>query len=308
MVADVATVARQHPDIVRRFAIGRSYQGRTIWAAEVTSRKLPESVKPAVLFDGLHHALEHLSAEMTLAILHWLADGYGHDATITRLVDTRSVFIVFEVNPDGAEYDIRGGAYHHWRKNRQPTAGSRAVGIDLNRNYPDHWGCCGLVSSNPASNFFRGPAPLSAPETRAMARFITSQVVDGRQRIRAAITFHTSGRLILWPYGYTRAAIPADMTRDDHAVFVAMGRAMGARDGYTAEQASALYVDSGTARDWEYGRWRIFAFTFELATGTYPAGSQIRAETSRNRSAVLYLIDHAACPYAVIGKAAQYCR
>jgi hypothetical protein len=33
---------------------------------------------------------------------------------------------------------------------------------------------------------------------------------------------------------------------------------MASRDGYRAEQASALYLDSGTARDWEYGRNHIW--------------------------------------------------
>ena len=39
--------------------------------------------EPEVLFDGLHHGDEHMSLEMTLRILHWLADGYGGDARIT---------------------------------------------------------------------------------------------------------------------------------------------------------------------------------------------------------------------------------
>src|SRR5439155_340336 len=77
--------------------------------------------EPEVLFDGLHHAREHMAVEMTLAIMHWLVDGYGTDPTITSLVNGREIWIVFNVNPDGGEYDISGGRYHFWRKNRQPT-------------------------------------------------------------------------------------------------------------------------------------------------------------------------------------------
>jgi hypothetical protein len=33
----------------------------------------------------------------------------------------------------------------------------------------------------------------------------------------------------------------------------------------------------------------------------------ITATTTLNRPAVLYLLQHAACPYEVIGKAAEYC-
>jgi carboxypeptidase T len=306
--AVVAAAAVAHPNIIRKFSIGRSYQGRELWAVKISDNVDLDENEPEVLFDGLHHAREHMAVEMTLAIMHWLVDGYGSDSTITNLVNSREIWIVFNVNPDGGEYDISGGRYHFWRKNRQPTPGSSYIGSDLNRNYDNHWGCCGGSSSNPASNLYRGPRPFSAPETRAIRDFVNSRVVNGRQQIRTAITFHTSGRLILWAYGYTKTDIPPDMTSADHAVTVAMAKAMAARNGYMPEQASDLYIDSGTERDWEYGRHRIFAYTFELTPGgAYPDDSTIGPETRRNKSAILYLIDKAGCPYAVIGQAQAYC-
>jgi carboxypeptidase T len=307
LTREVALVAAAHPDLVARFSIGRSFEGRQLWAVRVSQDVRIDHGRAEILFDGLHHGLEHLSLEMTLAIFHWLVDGYGHDAQITRLLQTRVVDIVFAVNPDGAEYDIRGGVFHAWRKNRQPTPGSAAIGTDLNRNYADHWACCGLVSHNPASSYYAGPAPFSAPETRALRDFVQSRVIDGVPRIKVAVTFHTSGRLILWPYGFTRRAIAGHMTSADHAVFVALAEAMASRDRYHAEQASALYVDSGTARDWEYGHEHIFAFTVELGVGRYMRDSMIGPETARNRSAILYLISMADCPYRAIQKTSVYC-
>ena len=58
-------------------------------------------------------------------------------------VNTREIWIVPNMNPDGSEYDIATGSYRSWRKNRQPNAGSTAVGTDLNRNWGFNWGCCG---------------------------------------------------------------------------------------------------------------------------------------------------------------------
>jgi len=302
----VVAAAAAHPGIARLFTIGRSWQGRPLWAMEISTHLTDGTHPPAVLFDGLHHALEHLSLEMTLGIMGWLLNGYGHDRVINRLVSSRAIFIIFAVNPDGAAADIAGGRFHDWRKNRQPGPGG-IIGTDLNRNYADHWGCCGLVSANPASPYYRGTAPFSAPETRAVRAFIQSRVFGGRQQIRVAITFHSSGRLVLWPYGYTTTAVPRDMRVDDHAVFVAIGREMARRNGYRPEQASGLYVDSGTARDWEYGVQGIFAFTFELGLGAYQRSSAIAPEVARNHSAVLYLIGLADCPYRVIGKAVEHC-
>ena len=242
-----------------------------------------------------------MGLEMTLHILHWLADGYGKDTRITNIVNSREVWIVFAVNPDGAEVDISGGRFHHWRKNRQPNAGTTAIGTDLNRNFGYHWGGGGRTSTNPRAITYRGPSAFSTPETRAMRDFLASRVVNGRQQIRTAITFHEYGRLVMWPYGYTHTHVPADMTSQDRAALVAIGTTDGGQQRLPREQASDLYVTSGTTRDYEYGTYRIFAYTFELSNVDYPKSPVIATETARNRDAVLYLAEQAGCPYAVLG-------
>ena len=226
MAADVAAVAAAHPDIVSRFSIGKSYQGRDLWAVKISDNVNVDEAEPEVMFDGGHHADEHMSTEMTLHILHWLVDGYGVDPRITAIVDSREIWIVFMVNPDGVEYDISGGRFHNWRKNRQPTPGTSSIGTDLNRNYGYRWGGGGRTSANPADITYRGTAAFSTPEDRAMRAFLASRVVGGRQQIRTAITFHESGRLVMWPYGYTMTDVPGDMTYQDHAALALMGRTM----------------------------------------------------------------------------------
>jgi len=199
--------------------------------------------------------------------MHWLVDGYGHDARITNIVNTREIWIIFAVNPDGLVYDLTCTNSSHppycaWRKNRQPNAGTSAIGTDLNRNYGYHWACCGGSSGNPASILYRGPSAWSAPEDRAVRDFVLSRVVGGIQQIKAHITFHTNGELILWPYGYTKTKQPWDMTWVDHVAFYRMATAMAARNGYTAMQSSQLYVTDGDQIDWMYGSQRIFSFTW----------------------------------------------
>ena len=308
VAAETAAVAAAHPDIATRFSIGTSYQGRQLWAMKISDNVNVDENEPEILFDGGHHADEHMGTEMTLRIMHWLVDGYGTDPRITNIVNTREIWIVFLVNPDGAEYDISGGRFHSWRKNRQPTPGSTSIGTDLNRNYSYRWGTPGNTSSNPAAGTYRGPAPFSTPEDRAMRDFIASRVVNGRQQIRAAISFHESGRLVMWPYGYTSTDVPSDMTVDDHAALVAIGKHMAATNGYKPEQASDLYLDSGTSRDYLYGMYRTFAYTFELSIKAYPDDSMIASETGRNKEAVLYLMEQAWCPYSVRGAAVRAAR
>lgn len=315
MVRHIKAVAAARPGIVRLFSIGQSHQGRRLWAAEISDNPGTDEGEPEVLFDGLHHAREHLSAEMAIHVFDLLTSQYGKSTKlgrrVTNLVDKRRTWIVFMVNPDGLQYDLTGSPYRSWRRNRQPTAGSSRVGTDLNRNYGYRFGCCGGSSGNPAAWNYRGPRAWSAPEVRAMRDFVRSRVVDGRQRIRTHISFHTAGEMVLWPYGYTHRDLPSDMTELDLRTFRAMGKTMARSNGYRAQQSSQLYKTDGDMIDWMYGKQRIFSYTFELyprgGTGKqrhYPPDEVIARETKRNRDAVLYLMGKALCPYSALGKAA----
>ena len=277
--------------------------------AKVSDNVAEDEAEPEVLVDALHHAREHLTTEQALAVLRWLTRDYGTEETVTRLVDTREVFIIFALNPDGMRYDLTGAPYRAWRKNLQRDAAGNAMYTDLNRNYAYRWGCCHGSSGKRTSGSYRGPGPFSAPETRVLRDFVNSRVVDGVQQIRTHVTLHTNGQLILWPYGYTKTNVPSDMTVLDHSALVSLGRAMAARNGYVAKQSSDLYITDGDQIDWMYGRYRIFSYTYELfptekATvwaDHYPDDFLIAAQTERNRSALLHLIDRAACPYADLG-------
>ncbi len=96
---------------------------------------------------------------------------------------------------------------------------------------------------------------------------MASRRIDGRQQIKTAITFHTAGEQVLWPYGYTKTDVPGDMTTDDHDALVALGKKMAATNGYTPMQSSSLYITDGDEIDWAYGHEHIFMYTFEM----YPA-------------------------------------
>jgi len=310
--AEVGAVASAYPGLVQRRNLGTSYQGRQLYAAKISDNVAADEAEPEALFTCGQHAREHLAVEMCLYLLDELTSRYNSDPQVTSMVNTREIYLVFNVNPDGSEYDIATGAYRSWRKNRQPNSGSSAVGTDLNRNWGYRWGCCGGSSGSPSSSTYRGPSAFSAPETRAVRDFVASRVVGGVQQLRVAIDFHTYSELVLWPYGYTYSNTATGMSTDQYNTFATMGRAMAATNGYTPEQASDLYIADGTLPDWAWGTHRIFAFTLEMyprssSPGFYPPDEVIARETSRNRAAVLYLLGLADCPYRAIGQQARYC-
>jgi hypothetical protein len=279
------------------FSIGTSYEGRDLVTLEISDNPEIDDNEPASYFMGLHHAREHLTVEMTLAILHYLTDNYNVDDRVTDIVNNRKIYITFNVNPDGGEYDITDDTFQWWRKNRQPNPGSEYVGTDPNRNYAYMWGATGGSSPDPSSDVYRGPCPFSAPETAAIRTF-----VHNHPNIKTSISFHSFAELILWPYGYTFEAIPPDMDPSDHARFLEMAEYMASTNGYTPQQASELYVTDGGSDDWLYGEHRILAFTFEMypknedQQAFYPMDSCIKEQCARNMEAILYTCEKAGGP------------
>jgi hypothetical protein len=181
------------------------------------------------------------------------------------------------VNPDGYQYSHVHDRY--WRKNRRPNDDG-SYGVDLNRNFANHWGEGG-ASKTPSSETYRGPSAFSEPEvlSKSLRRCamlcvrsdlgadvaVTLCVVPLLQtaniaaylktlsRVEAAIDFHAYGQLILRPYGWAtpKKATPAndagaqeiaDAMRD--AILAVHGEA------YTSEHAAELYVASGGADDY----------------------------------------------------------
>ena len=312
MGAVIDRAVAQHPGIAARFSIGQSHQGRAIRAIRLTANvDGGNHGRPEVFINGLMHARERATSELAIHMIEVLTNNYGLNTTlgqrVTNILDSTVVYIVPMMNPDGAEFDFKGGRFHKWRKNRQPIPNSSEVGIDLNRQFGYTWGCCGGSSGNPASDFYRGPEPWYAPEVRAYRDFVS----DRSNQLGGILSLHSAGRQVLWPYAYTKQDVPHDMTADDHRAFVALARGMAQRNGYRAEQASDLYIVDGDQDDWAYGAHGIFAFTIEMAAGSakryYPSLPELNADLNRNRKAILWFLEQADCPYRAAGLEDGYC-
>ncbi|ACU39538.1 MULTISPECIES: M14 family metallopeptidase [Actinosynnema] len=305
MVAELRQTVTDHPTLVTLRSIGKSYEGRDQWAIKLSDNPSVDEAEPEVLFTCNQHAREHLTVEMCLHIIKRYTDGYATNPTIKSLVDSREIWIVPSVNPDGAEYDIAAGTLRAWRKNRQPN--STSVGTDPNRNWGYKWGCCGGSSGSGSSETYRGTAAFSAPETRNIRDFVGSRVVGGVQQIKANIDWHTYSELILWPYGYTYSDTDTGLNATQASVFSTLGRRMAALNGYTPQQASDLYITDGAVDDWMWGTHKIWSYTFEMypssgggTSGFYPRDTVIAAQTARNDSAVELFLGYADCPPRII--------
>ncbi|MBN1884446.1 MAG: immune inhibitor A [Candidatus Krumholzibacteriota bacterium] len=259
--AALDSLAAAYPALTRIDTLGWSVEGRPIRAIKISDDAAIDEDEPEVLLMGCHHARELMSVEVPLLLAGHLLGRYGESPAIAGLVDGREIWIVPIVNPDGhvyVEQNHAGDWWTWWRKNRRDN-GDGTFGIDLNRNYSYRWGYDDIGSSgSTGSSLYRGPAPFSEPETRAVRDFCA-----GRE-FSVALSYHSYGELIIYPWGYDA------VYTDDHDLFSILADTLRRGNGYapgcTAEDI--LYPTNGDTDDWAYGetaeKGRFFSFTVEL--------------------------------------------
>jgi hypothetical protein len=297
VVSELSQIETDHSSIAKVFSLGTSYESRDIPGIKISDNVGTEESEPEIFICSLHHAREAATVEVAMYFINQLTDNYGSDPTVTDLVNTREIYIVPIINPDGKVYDDSGGSYgsgRSWRKNRQPCSGG--IGTDPNRNYSYMWGGSGS-SGTCTSSTFRGYEPFDAPCTAAVRDFF-----NAHPDINVLMTYHSHGNLVLWPWGYTYDPI-ADA--DDRQVHEIMGQQYASYTGYTPQQSSDLYITSGTTDDWSYGTTQndaipCFSFTAEIGNEFYPPPSVLPGMCADNYDGILYFIDCADNPYKVL--------
>ncbi|HEU0034123.1 MAG TPA: M14 metallopeptidase family protein [Kofleriaceae bacterium] len=268
-------VARR-PEVVRTRELGRSIEDEPVRAIEIS-----RGGSLRIVLNGGQHAREWISVMVATCVADRLAD--ERDPRVRGVLDRVRFTIVPVANPDGYRYSWERDRY--WRKNRRG-----GYGVDLNRNYSVAWGGRGS-SGWRRSEMYRGEAPFSEPETRAMAA-----AFDG-DPVAAHVDFHSYSQLVLYPWSHT-ATPPPDRDRFA-AVADRMASALVAAHGkrYQIRAGSDLQVGaSGTLPDWSYGERRALAFTIELRPARGPDGfvlppEQIVPTCDESFAAVLELAD-----------------
>ncbi len=257
----------------------------------------PDGARPDVLYMGTVHAREWIATEVSRRLLRYFLENYGNDSAITNLVDTRELWFMPVANPDGYQYTF--DVERLWRKNLRDNDGDGAItnadGVDLNRNYDEHWNYDNEGSSSELSSLtYRGPSAASEPETRA------HQALMDRLKFRFMVTYHSYGELLLYPFGW-QVQTPAA----DDPLFVAYSGtdAKPAIAGYDPGVGADLYTTNGTTDDYAYAKTGAFGWTPELAEGCDGCGfvfpddeAKIQAEFERNLPFALDLAKSAPDP------------
>lgn len=274
----VKEYADRFPAIAKRVSIGKSLEGRDIWAIKISDNpELEETDEPAILFNSMHHAREVMGPEVSIDIVETLLNGYNTDQKITDWVDNNQIWVIPMFNVDGNNKMWTKDKW--WRKN---TRGG--YGVDLNRNYPGNWDKCNGSSGWRSSQTYRGPSPASEPETQAMMKLVSEvrPVFD--------ISYHSYSELVIYPLGC------ADDRTATKEVVEKIGKEIAQKINYKPGTAwELLYNADGGDIDWMYLAYQVIPFVIELnasSEGFHPDYNKWRDVTvQRNKAGWMHLLD-----------------
>ncbi|RMG93491.1 MAG: hypothetical protein D6705_18580 [Deltaproteobacteria bacterium] len=239
-----------HP-AAEEIVLGATVEGRPLRAV-----RMGRSAAPAVLLVAGIHGNELFGPRLAAAFVADLVSDAGRP-----LRDDADVWVVPVANPDGYARTVR-------RRGRGPLSALRtnARGVDLNRNFPLPTGCRrppwpGAGADRIGAATYRGPAPLSEPESRALA--------DLSRRIRpvVAASLHT----------FMGTLIPAyTPDRTDHRRYARLCRVFAdaqRRHRYVRLAHRVLDGATGEFEDFLHHDLGCFAVCVE----SYPVWASLRA-------------------------------
>ncbi len=288
---ELTELAEKYPDKAEKVSIGKTHEGREIWALRVSSdvKSDETSKKPGIVVTGVHHAREWATSEVPSSIARATLEGYDKDPAAKNRVDSAELWFVPVVNPDGYEYSRNEDAW--WRKNRRPITetpcgkvSGDVRGVDLNRNYadnnPEHahiWRPKGdlpcntrddgrATSDDPRKDTYRGPSGASEAEVQSLLNLEL-----GRGNIKGVLDFHAYGGMLLYPWGGTRDKV------DNVDTYRRIGNAMNDAIGdqrYRVMQSVELYPTSGGSHDIHHANG-IFSITAEIGDSFHPSASEL---------------------------------
>lgn len=307
--AQMDSLMERFPDKAQKVSLGKTHEGRDIWALKVSSDVTSEATKekPAVVVTGVHHAREWATSLVPLTIAEETLANYDSDPAAKNRVDNGELWFVPLVNPDGYEFSRSENSW--WRKNRRPLektpCGKKitngAIGVDLNRNYADGnpahahiyrspndspcstWDDGRATSDNPRRDTYRGPSGASEVEVQSMLNLEL-----GRGNVKGVVDYHSYGGMILYPWGNERGEV--DNVDQYRAVGTKMNDALGDGKKYRLMQSVSLYPTTGGSHDVHHANG-IFSMTMEIGNSFHPRESELPGIVGRAKNAGTVFID-----------------
>ena len=262
------TLAQTYP-FLRLRALGQTFYGRTLWAAEIGEGERK------VLYSAAHHANEWITTPVLLKFLEQLCRSVVSEGTLfgvpaATIVKAATLHVVPMVNPDGVALvtgELSGDSPA--RKKAEDLSrnypdipfpeGWKAnlLGVDLNLQYPAGWLQAreikfGQGYTRPGPRDYVGRAPLSQQESRILAWYTEDVDPD------MVLAYHTQGEVIYWQF--------EDYQTPEARIY---GEEFARLSGYALEDTPYESSFAGY-KDWFLKFFRRPGYTIEVGLGENP--------------------------------------
>jgi len=276
----------KYPNIITpKKSIGKTVEGRDIWAVKISDNPNVDEGEPEVCYDSGIHPREVMGMMTVLYYMKDLLENYGTDPEVTFLVNNRELWFIPVHNPDGHVYNelINPSGGGLWRKNRRHN-GNGIYGVDLARNYSFKWGYDNIGSSpNKKSISYRGPSPFSEPESQAVRDFILSRPIV------TSWNTHTFTNVYICPFCYD-LVLPYGSHWPLYQEYL---KDISVENGYPGGPSPDTlgYFANGAPLDWQYAVGGVICLAPEIGTWEdffWPPKSRIIPLAQESRLAIGY--------------------
>eukprot|EP00298_Acanthocystis_sp_HF-20_P013680 c20467_g1_i2.p1 GENE.c20467_g1_i2~~c20467_g1_i2.p1 ORF type:complete len:475 (+),score=159.19 c20467_g1_i2:37-1461(+) len=256
----LSNIAQNCSSIARLFSIGRSVQGREIWALRLTDNPTKEEDEPEFLYIANMHGDETIGREVLIHLIQDICDNYGVDEYITTLVNETDIYIIPTINPDGFELQQRPNANYQ----------------DLNRNFPDQ---------------FLSSSESFQPETSSVMNFIQNKSFSLGANMHGGSVccnypwdgakYHrSSGYYSRSPDDSLYQSLCTSYSKANKLMFNSTEFPNGITNG------ADWYVLFGGLQDFSYAYNGMLHVTLELTETKFPAESYLESEWENNHDSV----------------------
>ncbi|MFZ9889496.1 MAG: M14 family metallopeptidase [Myxococcota bacterium] len=226
---------------------GTSVEGRPLHAVRVACAGPRQ--KGQVLCVANLHGLEWVGNRVAVGLLRAVLDG---EPEVARLLEDAALVVVPCANPDGYARVYRQGGRGNLRELR-----TNARGVDLNRNFPPPQGALlgswpGAGSRRPGTRTYRGEAPLSEPESRALAAFLDENTFVG------SVSLHSYMGTLITP------RLPSRQEYGAYDELCAVFRAHQRRWRYRRFASRRFDTFTGELEDYQHHHHRTWATCVEV--------------------------------------------
>lgn len=262
MSADIQKLAAEYPDSFRAEQAGTTALGRSIWKITLGN---PDAEKK-IMVQATVHAREYICSQTVTAMCAYYAAHpeklHGVGFTVFPMANPDGVSIAqygASSVPEGATRNFVAGAGNTsaWKAN--------AMGVDINRNFGAGWQAIDQGVHAPAPENYKGAAPDSEPETKALE----AELRTGKYS--AAVAYHMQGSIIY----YDEPGNTAGVSRASSSLASAIASVNGyKKKNLKASVSKSGHVVQGGFTDWAQLSCGVPAVTVEIGTSLPPAAQK----------------------------------